>query len=410
VFSTLFPFSKNLFIYQISNSTPTLIYTEQISQSGGEFTLDVKIERRGGNNFTIYRNGTAVATITDSTDLTYQRYFYYGDQYGYAENEKWNIYNSNMYLVGAELVRPCIVTETLDKTTAGITWGAVQADLGELDGQTYFLTAYFSNDGLTWGAGTNYNLDTDTAHQERYMYYILGISNAPGMSFDITDPSTYFYATNLVLNMVNLGNSSVLEALQDLSLISGYEFGVDRNGVFFFRPRTDSTTPIYDLDHSEIVSVENVKKNLNDFFTKLTLTFAKIPLEFYANEGTRPTAIDKYGVINKDIDKPDIVNYDNPELAQAIGPQLLAIYSTARDNIQAVGKLNLALELGDIVNLKRNYPLTADTEASEYDKFEKQDTYYRACKITGLNYNFDKRQITYTLRDVTDENNIPPNE
>lgn len=405
--STLFPFSKNLFIYQISNSTPTLIYTEQISQSGGGFTLDIKIERRGGNNFTIYRNGNAVATITDSTDLTYQRYFYYGDRYGTADNENWNIYNANMYLVGANLTRPCIITETLDKTLAGITWGAVQADLGELDGQTYFLTAFFSNDGLTWSAGTNYNLDTDTAHQERYMYYILGISNAPGMSFDITDPSTYFYATNLVLNMVNLGNSSVLEALQDLSLISGYEFGVDRNGIFFFRPRTDSTTPIYDLDHSELVSVENVKKNLNDFFTKLTLTFSQIPLEFYANDGTRPTAIDKYGVINKDIDKPDIVNYDNPELAQAIGPQLLAIYSTARDNIQAVGKLNLALELGDIVNLKRNYPLTADPAGSDYNKFSRQDTYYRACKITGLNYNFDKRQITYTLRDVSDENNAP---
>lgn len=406
-FSSLYPSGKNLFIYQISNETPTLIYTEQISQSGGEFSIDIKIERRGGNNFTIYRNGTAVATITDSTDLTYQRYFYYGAKYGDAENEKWNIYNANMYLVGAELTHPCIITQTLDKTLAGITWGAIQADLGQLDGQTYFLTAYFSNDGLTWSAGTNYNLDTDTAHQERYMYYILGISNAPGMSFDITDPRTYFYATNLVLNMVNLGNSTVLEALQDLSLISGYEFGVDRNGVFFFRPRTDSTTPIYELDHSEIVKVDTVKKNLNDFFTKLTLTFAQVPLEFYANDGTRPTAIDKYGVINKDIDKPDIVNYDNPELAQAIGPQLLAIYSTARDNIQAVGKLNLALELGDIVNLKRNYPLTASPEESEYNKFARQDTYYRACKITGLNYNFDKRQITYTLRDVSNENNAP---
>lgn len=400
-------------IYKISNNTPTLIY--ELEQPLSEVvegiivyntTKDYKIEQRNGT-VTIYQNGSLFATITSAeTNLNFivaKR----DVSTLKIENQAWSFYDDNLTLVGANLSRPCIITETLDKTLAGITWGAIQADLGELDGQTYFLTAYFSDDGLTWGAGTNYNLDTDTAHQERYMYYILGISNAPGMSFDITDPSTYFYATNLVLNMVNLGNSTVLEALQDLSLISGYEFGVDRNGVFFFRPRTDSTTPIYELDHSELVSVENVKKNLNDFFTKLTLTFSQIPLEFYANDGTRPTAIDKYGVINKDIDKPDIVNYDNPELAQAIGPQLLAIYSTARDNIQAVGKLNLALELGDIVNLKRNYPLTASPEESEYDKFARQDTYCRACKITGLNYNFDKRQITYTLRDVSNENNAP---
>lgn len=400
-------------IYKISNNTPTLIYElEQTLQelidgvSVDNTIKNYKIEQRNGT-VTIYQNGSLFATITSAE--TNLNFIVVKRDSGNIriENQAWNFYDDNLTLVGANLSRPCIITEILDKTLAGITWGAIQADLGELDGQSYFLTAYFSDDGLTWSAGTNYNLDTDTAHQERYMYYILGISNAPGMSFDITDPSTYFYATNLVLNMVNLGNSTVLEALQDLSLISGYEFGVDRNGVFFFRPRTDSTTPIYELDHSEIVSVENVKKNLNDFFTKLTLTFSQIPLEFYANDGTRPTAIDKYGVINKDIDKPDIVNYDNPELAQAIGPQLLAIYSTARDNIQAVGKLNLALELGDIVNLKRNYPLTASAEESEYNKFARQDTYCRACKITGLNYNFDKRQITYTLRDVSNENNAP---
>lgn len=398
-------YGAHFFVYQLSNGTPTLLYRSTLDDYRNP-SANVEIHRRG-NTITIYKNNEQVATATYNGSMNYQRYFYDGGSYTSARNQAWNIYNANMYLVGANLSRPCIITQTLDKTLSGITWGAIQADLGQLDGQTYFLTAYFSNDGLTWSAGTNYNLDTDTAHQERYMYYILGISNAPGMSFDITDPSTYFYATNLVLNMVNLGNSTVLEALQDLSLISGYEFGVDRNGVFFFRPRTDSTTPIYDLDHSEIVSVENVKKNLNDFFTKLTLTFSQIPLEFYANDGTRPTAIDKYGVINKEIDKPDIVNYDNPELAQAIGPQLLAIYSTARDNIQAVGKLNLALELGDIVNLKRNYPLTASAEESEYEKFARQDTYCRACKITGLNYNFDKRQITYTLRDVSNENNAP---
>lgn len=407
IIGNYYPQGKNLFIYQIVNEVPTLLYTEKISQDGGEFTIDIKVERRNGEDITIYRNGTAVCSFTDSTDLTYQRYFYYGDQYAYTENEAWNIYNANMYAVGVNLTNPCIVTETLDKTAAGITWGAVQADLGTLDGQTYSLTAYFSNDGITWGAGTNYNLDTDMAHSERYMYYILGISNAPGMSFDITDPRTYFYATNLVLNMVCLGTRTVLEALQDLSLISGYEFGVDRNGVFFFRPRTDSTTPIYNLDHTEIVKVDTVKKNLNDFFTKLTLQFAQVPLEFYANTGPHPNSIDKYGVINKDIDKPDIVNYDNPELAQAIGPQLLSIYASAPNVIQATGKLNLALELGDIVNLKRNYPLTVSQEASDWQKYTHQDTYYRACKITGLNYNFDKRQITYTLRDVSNENNAP---
>lgn len=217
----------------------------------------------------------------------------------------------------------------------------------------------------------------------------------------------YFLASNLLLELINLSNSSVLEALQDLALISGYEFGVDRQGVFFFRPRSQSTTPVYDLDHDEIVKIDNVQKRFNDFFTKLTLQFGQRPLEFYANEGERPTPVDKYGIINKEIDKPDIVSYDNPELAQAIGPQLLAIYSNLADIIQLTGKLNLNLELGDVVNVKRNYNLTVPNKASDVTKFNAQDTYFRACKITGLNYNFAKRQITYTLRDVSNETNKP---
>ena len=77
------------------------------------------------------------------------------------------------------------------------------------------------------------------------------------------------------------------------------------------------------------------------------------------------------------------------------------------DVIQCTGKLNLSLELGDIVNLKRNYNLTISPNASEYNKYITQDTYYRACKITGINYNFSKKQVTYTLRDVSNETNKP---
>jgi len=227
--------------------------------------------------------------------------------------------------------------------------------------------------------------------------------------YEVKEDEIYIYilASSLLLEFVNLSGKTVLDALQDFALISGYEFGIDRQGTFFFRPRSQSTTPIYDLDSNEIVKIDNVQKKFNDFFTKLTLSFAQIPLEFYANEGTRPTPVDRYGVINKEIDKPDIVNYDNPELAQAIGPQLLAIYSNLADIIQLTGKLNLSLELGDVVNVKRNYNLTNPETASDVTKFLNQNTYFRACKITGLNYNFAKKQITYTLRNVSNENNKP---
>lgn len=388
-------------IYSVANNNATLLYEDTKTNVNYAPSISYEVRRRG-NTVDIFYEGNKVATATVSGSMNY--HYQYADvgnnSYVRFTGQTWNLYDENLVLHGANLTQPCIITDTLDMTAGGQAWGAVEAELGQ--DAIYFLNAYFSTDaGATWSGAYSYNIDVNMARPERYLYYVLGVPDNQA-SFDIKDPSTYFYASTLVLNIVNLSGSTVLEALQDLALISGYEFGVDRQGVFFFRPRLSSTTPVYVLDHSELAKVDSVKKNLSDFFTKLTLTFAQVPLEFYANTGARPTPIDKYGVINKEIDKPDIVNYDNPELAQAIGPQLLEVYSALPNVIQATGKLNLALELADIVSLRRNYNLIADPEGTEFEKYINQQTYYRACKITGLNYNFSKKQITYTLRDVTD--------
>lgn len=263
-----------------------------------------------------------------------------------------------------------------------------------------------TNDGTAYSEWSYVDIGADLGVSSKTIQFTIEL-NDNSLSTNFTNTSIFYLGQELTISLVNLSGKSVLEALQDFALISGYEFGVDRQGVFFFRPRVASTTPTYILGHDEIVKVDTVKKNLSDLFTKLTLNFAQIPLEFYANDGPRPNAIDKYGVINKEIDKPDIVNYDNPELAQAIGPQLLAIYADLSNILQVTGKLNLSLELGDIVNLKRNYNLVQPDSASDLKKYAAQQTYYRACKITGMNYNFAKRQITYTLRDVSNANNGP---
>lgn len=263
-----------------------------------------------------------------------------------------------------------------------------------------------SQDGTTFSQWETTDIMSSLGVTSKEIQFTLELNNNT-VPTDFLNVGVYYLGNELNLSFVNLSGLTVLEALQDFALISGYEFGVDRQGVFFFKPRVASTTPTYVLDHNEIVKVDTVKKNLSDFFTKLTLTFAQVPLEFYANAGERPTLVDKYGIINKEIDKPDIVNYDNPELAQAIGPQLLEVYSALPNIIQVTGKLNLALELGDIVSLRRNMNLITPEGYTDYSKYTDLNTYYRACKITAMNYNFSKRQITYTLRDVSNKNTEP---
>lgn len=369
------------------------------------------IRVKNGNVTFITRTGTSYGSYPVFFTPAWEAYrALYSDTRVTTTGIKFSPNTDNLIIAddAEQYTYPVIKSQVLDKLAATGYWGGLYANLQQGETPvTYSLNYASSEDGTNFSELQETNLNTDLGINERYLYFIFQIVSASPNGADLLAANATYYTSSLLLNLVNLGGKSVLDALQDLALISGYEFGVDRQGVFFFRPRSQSTTPIYDLGHDEIVQINNISKKMSDFFTKLTLQFSQTPLEFYANEGEKPTPLDRYGVINKNIDKPDIVNYDNPELAQAIGPQLLAIYSNLSNIVQATGKLNLALELGDIVNLKRSYNLTVRPDASDTIKYMKQQTYFRACKITGLNYNFGNRQITYTLRDVSNENNAP---
>lgn len=368
------------------------------------------------NRYSFYYNGHLVATDTSNFDIKFEILFnYYDKSFGHGalrnriDNMSYKIlsdYGTPLFSISS----PCIMSQILNKPQLSDPWSSINATLQGNEGYQYELLYSTSDDGINFSNLSNIALGSEIGANQPYLYFVLKAADNRIIPFNISDLFIYYLSSTLVLQLVNLSGSTVLEALQDFALISGYEFGVDRQGVFFFRPRVASITPTYILDHDEIVKVDTVKKNLSDFFTKLTLTFAKVPLEFYANTGERPTPIDKYGIINKEIDKPDIVNYDNPELAQAIGPQLLEVYSALPNVIQVTGKLNLAIELGDIVSLRRNMNLITPEQYTDYSKYKDLNTYYRACKITGMNYNFSKKQITYTLRDVSNKNTEPAEE
>lgn len=267
---------------------------------------------------------------------------------------------------------------------------------------------YRLKNGNEWGEWQAASIGNDVAQISEAAQAIFAFPRpTTPPTTDVSNISVDYLANNLRLQLVNLAGQSVLQAIEDFALISSYEFGLDRFGDFFFRPRLISNTPIAVLDGKQLVKIGNVQKKMSNFFTKLVLTFGKIPLEFYADQGDRPNSIDRYGVLTKEIDKPQIVNYDNPELAKAIGPQLLEVYSSLKNQISATAKLNLSFDLGDVVNFQRELSLTVNPAFSDYTKYENLNTFYRACKIIGLTYDFSKWQVKYTLQDVSSKNTKP---
>lgn len=393
-FYRMLGFAWGYYIYSISNGAQTQL-------ASGENPGNPKIIKNGATVTVICGSSTVSVPVNFTGTGEYNEFIESGlnlAQHAFSTTILTDLDS------GLSISDNGIVSTPLQKIAPTDVWVALQGTFEPADAR-YMASFRTSQDGTTWSAQQGISIGSSIGTNEEYIQFIIVTEQAQNANFK--NAQCDVLTNELSLQLVNLSGLTVLEALQDFALISGYEFGVDRNGVFFFKPRVASTTPTYILGHDENVKVDTIKKNLSDFFTKLTLTFAQVPLEFYANTGERPTLVDRYGIINKEIDKPDIVNYDNPELAQAIGPQLIDVYSSLPNIIQVTGKLNLALELGDIVSLRRNMNLISPIDASDYSKFANQNTFYIACKITGMNYNFAKRQITYTLRDVSNMNNSP---
>lgn len=400
-----FNHSVQITIGQVTGGSITSwAFQTPVYQNVSYLETPVKI-RKIGSLWEIYLNNNLAASFTCAIEVQYETM--YGSKIQRWSNlgQTWRILDDNGNYLTPPLQNPCLVSDVLEKPEQAL-WGAVNATLNESNA-TYSLRVFLAGNDKNFNDGQRYDLGVVIGETAPYLYCVLGVSSGPDAGFNVSNWSVYRLTSSISFELVNLGGRSVLEALEDLALISGYEFGINRNGVFFFRPRQTSTAPVYVLDKNELIKIDTVTQDVRTLFTKLTLSFGEMPLEFYANTGDKPTPMDRYGVINRNIEKPDLINYDNPELAQAIGPQLLDIYSALPRKITCTAKINLVLELGDIVNLKRDMPLTVPPQFSDHTKYEKLNTFYRACKIIGLNYDFEKRQVKYTLRDVSNKNTEP---
>lgn len=364
--------------------------------------------RKVNGVWTVFAGNQQIAQWTQEIEVNLDALFC-------TARQGWSTLNFNVTPLDASGVatssavfNPSLLSHIIDKGNDSDVWGQYTCNL-DGSGFIYSLRYATSQDGISFGPWQNVDINTNIGSTDRYIKYWFSLINAPSFSTNILNLVYTYLSNNLNMNFVNLADKTILEGMEDLALISGYEFGFTRNNTFFFKQRIKSTEAIKVLTDNEIIKVSTVKKNLNTLFTKIQLNFGGIPVEVYANdfETTRPTLQDRYGILTKSIDKPDILNYDNPELAHAIAPQLLEVFGILKNNINVTATLDLALDLGEIISLRRNSPLTVDKNAPDHTKYERTQTFYKACKIIGMNYNLKDRQMAYTLLDVTNENTAP---
>ena len=84
-------------IYRVVNGVPTLIYQETAAHNSNDFREHIDLVRRG-SSVVIYRNGTQILSLTDSTSYQFDYQYIDGGRSFNVEGQTWNIYNSSLYL------------------------------------------------------------------------------------------------------------------------------------------------------------------------------------------------------------------------------------------------------------------------------------------------------------------------
>lgn len=205
---------------------------------------------------------------------------------------------------------------------------------------------------------------------------------------------------------VDLGGVTVAEVLADLANIFFYEAGFKNDGTFFMRPRQGAGLPVKDLTDADVVKSSKLSPGIGALYTAVKVQLGDNTAVYKHVDSVRPGLVDKYGLRTQDLDLPDWLEGADWMTLRQLGRPFLDRISSPQKTIEVTAVIDPALELGDCIRLMHNTPGLPDIYADWY-KFDNFPGYFLNMIIDGLTFDFDKFQMSVTLRDVSNANTEP---
>jgi hypothetical protein len=225
-----------------------------------------------------------------------------------------------------------------------------------------------------------------------------------------------FLQQNISLDVCNLTNMSVFQALKELASLAMYEMGFDANDKFFFRKR-HQITAFKMIADDEIISMDGVQYDISRLKTCVVVGYGgytKI-VDSDTQQEPHPTNKEKYGQRTYEILGSQLLPADNVDLAYAVAPTIYSELSKLCLTLSIKIVLDLELELGDYVSIVHKNNLFAGNGFADFtndgeplaDGKSKGEgnsaAFYMKCKVVGISTDFNKRITLLDLIDYTQE-------
>lgn len=210
---------------------------------------DFIVTRDGSGNMSVYGNGLLLGSVTDN-NYTTNNYIILANISNHLTMQISNLYADP----NAGVVTGIFESAVLDALSTPTAWGLLDRFETLNGGTTAYQTAS-STDGMAFDAYVSISGGYIQSALKRYIKIKATIVQGTiTTSPEIQELVANFTTTTINLSMADFSGKNCFTAIQDLTSLADYEFGFDGAGLFFFRSKTVSGSPVVVIDQSKAIA------------------------------------------------------------------------------------------------------------------------------------------------------------
>lgn len=350
------------------HNSDTLVFRKQVSTTRTDTAVasglgsgehEFHVTRDNNGEFKIYVDQVLCATTTD-TD------FYSG----FFMCQLWVHYSSGTLSLddlwlsdGLEAGTPSTdaalyTSKEYDILSVPKAWGVIEKSETLNGGTIAYYVASHAASGQAYADG-EFVLATPQilADLNQYFKIRVGITAGAGKFFSpyCNKVKANFTTSEIFVALANFLGMTCYSAIQKLAKLCNYEWGFKGDGVFFFRSKSASTTPVLYLTQKDIVSISSVKPGWNEIINVAQVPYSGNYYREYNSSTlpeTSPTSQEIFGDRIKSDTASDFLLANDADLASGVA-QIMH-----DDNYEA--RLRVAMTLRLIPHLELSDPIQVD--------------------------------------------------
>ncbi len=201
------------------------------------------------------------------------------------------------------------------------------------------------------------------------------------------------YSASIPVLLPKLSGKNVYEAIQSLAAFANYEFGIDSDQVFFFRPKATSGEPVMYLAQDDLIEeVSDLQNGYERVYSKVEITYGEYVKRVEASDSVATSPATRF--LKKTFELSADANiYIAPsaDIATAMSRDYFARLSVLRRRFKIRTKFLPQLELSDLINCSFAFDTSGD-----------QSPLLNAvpAKIIGARYDTDRYTCEFDCEEV----------